>query len=214
MTRKLELSGRRFGRLTVVAQAPHSASGAIRWECVCDCGNRTTVFRSALGRLTNSCGCLEAENRRTVNVKHGLTRSPEYVVFSSMLDRCNNLQDEAWPNYGGRGIQVKVSSVAEFVNHVGRRPSAKHSIDRIDNDGHYEPGNVRWATAVEQRNNRRDSVLYEFGGVRDNAAGWAVRIGIRASSFLYRLKAGWPLEKALTTPATKTTHRIPREVMA
>lgn len=214
MTKKLELAGRRFGRLTVVAQAPHSARGAIRWECVCDCGNRTTVFRSALGRLTNSCGCLEAESRRTVNVTHGMSHSPEYVVFSSMLDRCNNPNDEAWLNYGGRGIQMKFASVTEFVDHVGRRPSAKHSIDRIDNDGNYEPGNVRWATAIEQRNNRRDSVLYEFGGVRDNAKGWAARIGIRASSVIYRLNAGWPLEKALTTPATKPTHRTPKEEMA
>jgi hypothetical protein len=203
MTRKLDLTGIRFGRLVVLRQAESAKSGGIRWECLCDCGNGTVVFRSALGRHTNSCGCLMVENRKTMNITHGMCGSPEYVAFSSMRDRCNNSNDPAWPRYGGRGIQVKFRNLEELVAHIGKRPSAIYSIDRIDNDGHYEPGNVRWATRSEQRNNRRDSVLYELNGVRDTMKGWASKIGIRPSSVAYRIKAGWPIADALTMPATK-----------
>lgn len=203
MTKKIDLTGRRFGRLVVQRQAENAKSGGIRWECLCDCGNRTAVFRSALGRHTNSCGCLMAENRKSVNVTHGMSGSAEYVAFSSMRDRCENQNDPAWPRYGGRGIQVKFRSLEEFVAHLGKRPTPEHSVDRINNDGHYEPGNVRWATRQEQRNNRRDSILYEINGVRDTMSGWASKIGIRPSSVAYRIKAGWPLEKALTMPASK-----------
>ena len=90
MTKKSNLTGQRFGRLVVQRQAENAKSGGIRWECLCDCGNQATVFRSALGRHTNSCGCLMAENRKKVNITHGMSGSPEYVAFSSMRDRCNN----------------------------------------------------------------------------------------------------------------------------
>lgn len=202
MTKKLDLTGRRFGRLVVQRQAEHARSGGIRWECLCDCGKTKVVARSSLGRLTNSCGCLMAENQKTAARKHGLTGSPEFIAFSNMRDRCENESDEAWPRYGGRGIRVRFASLQDFVDHIGKRPGPGYSVDRIDNDGHYEAGNVRWATPTEQRNNRRDSVLYEFRGERDSLAGWARRIGIRQSSMAYRIRAGWPIEKAFTTPAT------------
>jgi hypothetical protein len=203
MTRKVDQTGKRFGRLLVIRQAGHAKSGGIQWECLCDCGNTNVVHRSALGRLTNSCGCLMAENRKTMSLKHGMTGSPEYVAFSSMRDRCNNPNDEAWARYGGRGIQVKFKSLQELIDCIGLRPSPAHSVDRINNDGHYEPGNVRWATPQEQRNNRRDSVLYEHDGLKDSAEGWAKRVGIRGSSMLYRIRHEWPLHVALTTPATR-----------
>jgi hypothetical protein len=108
--------------------------------------------------LTRSCGCLRREASRGRKIRHGRYRTPEYVSWASAKQRCHNPKYAAFHLYGGRGIRMSDewrADFAAFLAHIGPRPTKAHSLDRIDTDGNYEPGNVRWATAEEQANNRR-----------------------------------------------------------
>lgn len=162
--------GVRFGRLTVVADAGKRKGN--RYVVVrCECGQEKAVRLEHLrSGATRSCGCLSVEVSSTpervagrTRVIHGHTRwkgpkTPEYRAWSGMIQRCLNTKLKCYKNYGGRGIRVCDEWRADFrcfLEHIGPRPSAGYSIDRINNDGHYEPGNVRWATRAEQNNNQR-----------------------------------------------------------
>lgn len=159
-----ELTGQKFGRLTVVRLIGRlaSVSGHRKtwWHCSCDCGEVSDVVGQSLtSGNTRSCGCLEKEARGAMSVTHGLSHTPEFRVWCTMLARCANPKSDQWVNYGGRGIMVCeqwARDFGAFYAHLGPRPSNRHSIDRFpDNDGNYEPGNVRWATSKEQRLNQR-----------------------------------------------------------
>jgi hypothetical protein len=144
------LDGQKFGRLKVLSEAGRKFGG-VSWLCRCDCGREHLV---ASGHLTNgsirSCGCLRVDGPKT----HGSCYKPEYRAFWHAKARCDNPRDSSYPNYGGRGIQFRFTSFEEWFAELGRRPAGM-SVDRINNDGHYEPGNVRWATASQQAFNRR-----------------------------------------------------------
>lgn len=151
-------TGQRFGRLRIVRELESRAKHR-RFECVCDCG---FIGSFGLGDLksgmSTSCGCWRSERATT----HGKHRTPEYRVWAHMIARCENPKIKGWHNYGGRGIRVCEEwreSFPAFLAYVGERPSPKHSIDRWpNNDGNYEPGNVRWAaTMSEQHLNSRRS---------------------------------------------------------
>src|SRR5690242_9916571 len=153
----IDMTGDVYGRLTVLERV------AGKWRCLCECGNETTVGRTELRRgNTKSCGCGAVENRarqaeRAVRRTHGMDRSPEYRSWQAMKSRCLNPNVPAYPRYGGRGITIWpewVDDFAAFYAHIGPRPSLAYSLDRIDNDGSYVPGNVRWATASEQAFNK------------------------------------------------------------
>jgi hypothetical protein len=153
----IDLTGQRFGRLVVAAFAGRHSGRQALWRCHCDCGNISTVHGVNLRRgFSKSCGCLGAENR--LRLKHGHTinrkRSPEHRVWTGMKDRCINDNSVKWKRYGGRGIKVCdrwLNSFENFLADMGPRPSLQHTLDRYpDNDGDYEPGNVRWATRKEQ----------------------------------------------------------------
>jgi hypothetical protein len=149
------LSGKNFKRLT--AQWPEGFKRrVVVWLCVCECGNLTRVDTQHFGR-TQSCGCRQAETRDQTS--HGQATggrvTSELLAYYSAKRRCTNSADPAYPFYGGRGIQFKFSSFKEFFAELGTKPGREHSIDRISNGGHYEPGNVRWATKKEQALNRR-----------------------------------------------------------
>jgi len=147
-----DLRGQRFGKLIVVQPAGTSKSGDLYWLCVCDCGTYTTIVRPSRNK---SCGCARPESNRILHTIHGLGRTPEYHAFNLARYRCTDPDNVRYHIYGGRGIQFKFESFSDFLMDVGFKPEPKrlYSIDRIDNDGHYEPGNVRWATAPEQRRN-------------------------------------------------------------
>lgn len=168
----------RFGRLVTTGAFRRKIKPNQRyvgvWECRCDCGNSVWVQKNALeSGNTKSCGCRKEETKqkfKVMNVQHGEARenrkTPEYNVWISMRQRCNNPKTKAYKNYGGRGISVypawnSPNSFLIFfkwlLSNIGRRPSPHHSIDRINNDGNYEPGNIRWATQSQQTQNQYHS---------------------------------------------------------
>ena len=203
MHKPINLSGRRFGRLTVIAPAPR-ISKRTAWACRCDCGaEMATSTDNLMRKKARSCGCLQRELTAARFKTHGLSGQHVLGAWSSMKARCNNPRNPAYKNYGGRGITVCSrwnASLEDFHKDMGERPSPAHSIDRIDNDGDYTPENCRWATATEQANNSRNVLHIEFEGCVLGIAAWARKTGIKRGTIQYRLKAGWSVERALTAP--------------
>jgi hypothetical protein len=159
-----------FGRLLVIRRAPRGnrKSRGQHWLCNCICGNSCIVRQDGLkSGNAKSCGCLQREAiTRTglARATHGHDRVGKrtriYRIFSSMQQRCENPNNKSWKNYGARGIKFCFKSFEQFleiVNALGPKPTPKHTFDRINNEGHYEAGNLRWATPKEQANNRRNT---------------------------------------------------------
>ena len=153
----IDRTGQRFGCLTVLRRVP--AAGRVRWECRCDCGRLTVAQANNLqSGNTRSCGHLGENN--TSQMTHGHTRSgwksPTFVSWSNMVQRCVDRRSTSWLRYGGRGIKVcaRWRTFENFLADMGERPAGR-SIDRIDNAGHYRPGNCKWSTPKEQAANRR-----------------------------------------------------------
>ena len=201
------LVGRRFGRL-VVERAAGIVHTKSTWSCRCDCGKGHIVPSDRLLKgVTASCGCLNrelssarfADNHPTRT--HGLSRTPEYRAWKSMMGRCYNSKDAAYPRYGGRGIVVckRWHTFENFLADMKKRPTGL-SLDRLNNDGNYEPSNCEWRTEEKQQNNRRDNVMLTLHGKTLTAAQWSRERGIAASTIRGRLSKGWSDEQTLTTP--------------
>lgn len=151
-----------YERLTVIEHIGPSKNGSVRWLCQCECGNTKIVRGDSLANgNTKSCGCLQKDIARETHTTHGHIRtdkrSREYLTWSGMKARCTNPKASNYKHYGERGITICetwLNSFKQFLEDMGERPE-NTSIDRIDNDGNYEPDNCRWATAAEQRSNQR-----------------------------------------------------------
>ena len=153
-----ELVGKKFGRLIVVLFNGIGTNRNAMWLCSCVCGGSAVVSTNSLtSGNTRSCGCLHKEFTSTgkAGTKHGGYGTPEYRAYSTAKQRCCNPDNENYPAYGGRGIEFNFVSFEEFYQELGNKPSSKYSLDRINNDGNYEIGNVRWATKSEQCRNQR-----------------------------------------------------------
>lgn len=160
-----------------------------------------------------------------MNKRHGdligvfsgeVKRAPEWFVWSAMKSRCTNPNATAYHNYGGRGIKVcdRWLTYANFINDMGRRPTPQHTIDRINNDGDYEPSNCRWATCSEQNRNRR-MLRLEREGKKLSVRELASAFGVCVNTIRYRMKAGWTVEQIASTPAHKDPRRDrPRRIRA
>jgi hypothetical protein len=151
-----DLVGQKFNRLEVKEYAGKMKRGQSRWLCLCDCGTIKIVQGFKLTHNeTKSCGCLLRENKS--GFVHGGYHSPEYTSYHAAKKRCTNLNAKQYADYGGRGIEFRFQSFEEFFAEIGPRPEPKfaYSLERINNDGHYEKGNVRWATKTQQARNRR-----------------------------------------------------------
>ena len=158
--RGLNLTGEKYGRLTVIERAPNLPGRTDKaWLCACECGELRVVLGFCLrGGGTVSCGCFKDERAVETHTRHGESKTPIYKVWCAAKRRCFSPSDPSFHNYGGRGItmaQVFVDSWEAFRDELGPKPSPKHTVDREDNDRGYEPGNIRWATRKEQNANRR-----------------------------------------------------------
>lgn len=200
----IDLTGRRFGRLTVIERADgrNNKYRNALWNCVCDCGNHVVVASGKLlGEHTQSCGCLHIEALSQANKTHGMSKTKLYGVWRSMRQRCSKPYCRQYKNYGGRGIQVCDEWNADFnafylwSMETGYKPGL--TIDRIDVDGNYEPSNCRWATYKEQGNNKRSNIFLEFDGESHTLSEWSDITGIPYDSIRKKYKNGLPVEEVL-----------------
>ena len=208
MTAK-DRTGERHSRLTVLWRAPNKVepSGAVRamWQCRCDCGNGVVVSGHALSKgTTRSCGCLVKEKP----IKHGKATSRIYRVWWMMRQRCENPNFTSYASYGGRGISVcdQWRKFENFYADMGE-PEPGMTLERIDNDRGYEPGNVRWASRLEQAQNTRTNVLHAFLGQTLTLAEWVRVSGLGKAAIVRRYQKGWTPERILTEPLAR---RAPR----
>ena len=192
MVAKTPMLGRTFGRLTVRSEGP-KVYGALGWVCQCACGQTVVAHGGHLRRgVIKSCGCLKREALEYGQklCTHGMSKTPTYKTWQSMHQRCGNPESDQYPIYGGRGITVcpQWATFEQFLSDMGTRPRGT-TIDRIDPDGGYRPGNCKWASAREQANNRRDSVRVECLGVRFTIAEFAALVGLSVPGARHRVKA-------------------------
>lgn len=186
--------GNPYGKLTVLEFAGKTPSGDSLWLCRCECGNTTTVARGHLRKKrggTKSCGCHRAR-------AGGMCESPEYTSWQEMKRRCYNSSYRDYHLYGGRGITICkrwLDAFTNFLEDMGEKPSSEHSIERIDNDGDYEPGNCKWATAMEQGQNTRKTLLLTCNGETMGLRAWARKLGIAHRTIAWRLEQGWSMEQ-------------------
>jgi hypothetical protein len=198
-----DLTGSRFSRWVVVdvAEVKH---GHRHWNVRCDCGNvRTVSSQNLVSGGSKSCGCLKDEKTSVRFSSHRLSHTAEYRVWHGMLARCFNPNATNFKIYGGRGIFVceRWRDFANFIADMGPRPSKDHSIDRINNDGHYSPENCRWSTRTEQWQNSRVPRYLEHAGERLCVKEWAKRTRLGRATIASRIKQGWTVADALTRPA-------------
>lgn len=212
----IDLTGKRFERLTVIARHPTRRKGAARWVCDCVCGEQVTAASSnLLSGDVRSCGCLRKELARIQKTTHGSYKSAERNIWQQMIGRCHGTPKEARKNYGDRGISVCEAWRADFLNFlrdVGPRPSPKHSLDRYpDNDGNYEPGNVRWATKAQQGRNTRASGLISIDGVMISLRDAIEQSGLSYRCVYSRLRDyGYSLHNALEIDASRSVEWVRR----
>lgn len=195
---RLELIGRKFGRLLVIAQ-DCIKNQRVFWLCQCDCGNEKSVNGSHLmNGAIKSCGCLQNEVRIQTHTIHGDHGTKEYIAWKSMKGRCYNENNEKYPNYGGRGIIVCerwLNSYDTFLSDMGRSPSNKLSLDRINTNGNYELGNCRWATSETQMNNMTTNRHITYKGETLNIGQWERRFNLTHGRFRKQRFKGWDGEK-------------------
>ncbi len=196
--------GSRFTRWTV-SSSPFKIKAHQFVSCRCDCGTVKPVRVSKLREGTSkSCGCWRNDNLTTHGMTAKATRrdSHEYWIWNMIVQRCRNPTVRNWADYGGRGIDVceRWLLFENFYADMGPRPSEKHSIERRDNASGYRKDNCYWATRLEQGKNKRNNRLLSAFGKTQHLAEWSREFGIQHPTILYRLRAGWPTEAAISTP--------------
>lgn len=202
--------GVKRGRLTIIRYVGIAKNRAALWEAECDCDrDKTTKKRRVvnggqflLGKV-KSCGCLKVDGPRAANTKHGMHGTPEYQAWLSARKRTRNPNHPAYKNYGGRGIGMTdelFDSYPLFFSETGFRPTPKHTLDRRDNERGYEPGNLWWRTRKQQANNRRDNKYVDYLGEKLTHSQLADRFKLPRWTVKNRLRLGWSVEEAVSTP--------------
>lgn len=203
------LIGMQIGRLNVVGPCGKDRYGNPKFRCICECGNEVITLGTKLNQgLKLSCGCLQKEKAKACMTTHGKTKTRIYNIWNAMIQRCNNPNAISYKRYGGRGISVCDEWKDHFENFLewsmanGYRDNL--SIDRIDNNGNYNPDNCRWATVSEQANNTRRSRIITYNGITKTAKEWADYFGFNYKYFHEKLKkSDWSIETVLNIPYFK-----------
>lgn len=194
----------KYGHLTVVCDAGKNKHGQPLWKMLCDCGTECVKNASAV-RIghTKSCGC--QKNAGNANKRHGKRNSKEYTAWCNMHLRCYNKNNPHYRNYGARGITVAIEwhEFKKFYHDVGDAPCKEYTLDRIDNNRGYEPGNVRWAKRHTQSRNKRDNIWVEIGNETKCLKDWCNTYGIAPASVYGRIKNGEAIVNAITRPKAK-----------
>lgn len=209
-----DLTGRKFGRLTVVRRDGWiGKKNYVAWLCRCECGQEVRKAGTLMvNGSTRSCGCYHMEVIRRP-WKHGGSETREYRIWGKMLERCKNPNADAFHRYGGRGIRVcdRWQEFEAFFADMGPLPSPKHEIDRIDNDGNYEPSNCRWVTHRENARNTSNTIKFQWNGEVVPLINLAESHGIKYGTLYCRVVVrGWPLERALLQPLRQLKSQGPR----
>lgn len=207
MGKFIDLTGQKFGLLTVLKRHSASRNGSIKWECLCECGNKTIVRGDGLkSGHVKSCGCLQIKAVMKIagkNKTHGLTRTRQYKCWYAMIDRCLNPHCAKYKIYGGRGIKIcdKWLAFDGFWEDMQEGYKDNLTLDRVDVNGNYEKSNCRWATAKQQSNNTRVNHIMEYNGEKRTISEWAELYNFKYATLRRRIcELNWPIEKALTTP--------------
>lgn len=207
----IDITGQRFTFLQVLRLTEQRASGGARlWLVRCDCGKEFMASASGLRseHVTKCRSCATRMCRPALKHGHAVKGhiSPEYKAWTEMLDRCLNQNNHAFNSYGGRGIKIhppwttRGTGFVLFLAEIGPRPSKKHMLDRIDNEGSYVPGNIRWATRGESNRNKRSNIRIRINDQMMTVAEWAREKGLPEYLIYRRLKDGWPSEIAVCAP--------------
>lgn len=201
--------GEVYGRLTVEAVGQIPGTYRYMAVCQCSCGSKQKAIRfsSLKSGVVVACGCVQKERTTT----HGLSKSAHYSRWRHIMDRCYNPKCKSYPDYGGRGISVcpEWQDLTVFVSALPDGYSEGMEIDRIDNDGDYEPGNVRWIDRSGNADNRRSGKIICHGGVSQSLRRWSEQVGIHEATLWDRLETwGWDINRALTTPPMTAKERM------
>lgn len=205
---KQDISGQKFGRLTAIGfHHWRRVKAGVRhqyWLYKCDCGTQKIISHSYVrSGHTSSCGCLHREATRNASLKHGDTRTALYKIWAGMKYRCECITCPHYPRWGGRGIKIIWDSYQNFKKDMGPTFRLGLTIERKDNNGNYSKDNCIWIPRAAQAVNRRDNVMLEFNGKRLCQNQWARRYGLSYECLCWRIRHGWKIEKALTTPTRK-----------
>lgn len=202
MANAASLDNQRFARLVVIRRVGIDKHGKATWECRCDCGRITVASTGSLRKgNTKSCGCMKDQMIGDRCRTHGMSRSSEYRIWCLMRSRCGNPDNHDYKDYGGRGIEVCQrwrESFSTFFADMGARPFPQAEIDRIDNDGHYEPGNCRWTDRTTQTRNKRNNRMVEYRGETRCLAAWSALTGITQRTLWKRLHRGCSLDRVFS----------------
>ena len=206
MPAPIDITGQRFGRWTALCPVGADRNGR-RWLCRCSCGAERPVSAHNLrSGKSLSCGCVHHENPG--HLIHGMSHTKMHVAWKGMLARCENPNNTNYCRYGARGIRVceRWHKFANFFADMGPRPVGAQ-IDRINNDGNYEPGNCRWVTRRQNCNNQRRSRRITFHGRTRTIAEWAQEYGLKRSTLGRRIRDGWSAADAIVTPTGASGRR-------
>lgn len=235
MGHRIDITGQRFGQLTVIKFDHKDYKRQQFWLCKCDCGKESVVMGHNLkSGGTKSCGCSFSTSPKRGGLKHGMTHTPEFKAWQNAIERCINPTHQAFFNYGMRGISVCerwLHSFENFFADMGLRPSPKHELDRYpDNDGNYEPTNCRWATRKESSGNRRSNHWIDYDGKKMILADWEIELGLRkgclnqyirkgrysgqeAIGYYLKREGGNPTRKLVESDVVKIRERISQGIL-
>jgi len=215
---KIDLTGSEFGMLVVLrfheTRRFPSGGSTPYWWCKCACGREVSLPSQGLRKgISTSCGCQKGELISAKKTRHGQCRTGkrtrEHTTWSSMIARCTDRSDKRYVDYGGRGIKVceRWFVFENFFADMGVSPSPKHTVERIDTNGNYDPLNCRWATRKEQSLNRRSNRLVQYNGERKPVAAWVAQLGLNEELVRSRLRLGWSFQDAVDTPPRNQPRR-------